>query len=140
METKNAKAKKLIQTLETTDRNVFIGTKYNNVKDDLYDFTIETYTSTHQNNAAANPESKLDLASIRPYGAWFENKFGDTHIQHVSYQGIFSVDIRNIRQHPKSYYEDLIKELETSSNPEVGHYFERSWAAVFKATPDVYQE
>jgi hypothetical protein len=25
----------------------------------------------------------------------------------------------------------LIKDLETHSNPEVGHYFERGWAAVF---------
>ena len=28
-------------------------------------------------------------------------------------------------------YDKLIKELEVSSNPEVGHYFERAWAAVF---------
>ena len=29
------------------------------------------------------------------------------------------------------YYMDLIKDLDKSSNPEAGHYFERAWEAVF---------
>jgi hypothetical protein len=42
-----------------------------------------------------------------------------------------AVHKNDILRHPIQYYKDLIKELEFT-NPEVGHYFERSWIAIFK--------
>ena len=41
-----------------------------------------------------------------------------------------------IIQHPRSYYEKFIQELNKSSNPEVGHYFERAWVAIFHPMKD----
>lgn len=128
---KKRKSIRLLSEIEKHKKNVFLGRKYNNVQDNLYDFRLNYYGSSEQNNTLLNPNSKLELSSIRPFGKWYENKFKDINIEYVSYSGIFSVDKREILQHPKSYYENLITELSKSSNPEVGHYFERSWAAVF---------
>ena len=131
MENKHKKAVRLLEEIQKKDQSVFIGVKHKSVKEELHDFKIDEYASTNTHNAQMNPEKQLEPAKIRPYGKWYEDRFGEKSIEYVSYSGIFSVDKRDILQHPKSYYETLIKELENSSNPEVGHYFERSWAAVF---------
>ena len=47
------------------------------------------------------------------------------------YYGIFSIHRNDIIQHNVSRYETIIKELSDHSNPEVGHYIERSWCAIF---------
>jgi hypothetical protein len=44
---------------------------------------------------------------------------------------IFSVKKNKILGRPKSDYEEMIKPLTTSSNPEIGHFFERSWYYIF---------
>ena len=73
----------------------------------------------------------LKKSSIRPFGLWFDNMFGNLQVNCLMYYGIFSIHKNDIIQHPKSRYEILIKDLSDHSNPEVGHYFERSWCAVF---------
>lgn len=78
-------------------------------------------------NKKINSESKTQLSDIRPFGKWYENKFNNILINHISYGGLFSVSKEYILKHPKTYYENLIENLSIGSNPEVGHYFERSW-------------
>ena len=102
-----------------------------NVKEEMYNFTMSEYAASDIQNKSLNPETKLELSKIRPFGRWYEYYFNNIVIHNVSYCGIFSVDKRDILQHPKEYYEHLIEQLCHSSNPEVGHYFERSWCAVF---------
>ena len=92
---------------------------------------MDEYQSQNIQNRSLNPESNLELSEIRPFGRWFEYYFNGITIRNVTYWGIFSVDKRDILQHPKEYYDNLIKQLCNSSNPEVGHYFERAWCAVF---------
>jgi hypothetical protein len=125
------KAKQQVREVEKNGNTVFIGSRHNNVRTDLYDFKLDEWKASDNRNSSLNNENKLLLANIRPFGKWYDSHFKDIIIQYVSYSGIFAVSREHIRQHPKSYYEDLIKELNTSSNPEVGHYFERSWNAVF---------
>jgi len=132
MEYKFNKSKRLLMELEKSDKNVFITeSKHNNVKDDLYDFQLDSWKASDAANASLNNEKNLEKSNIRPFGKWYEDKFKNIKIENVTYGGIFSVSKKEILQHPKSYYENLIKDLETSSNPEVGHYFERSWNAIF---------
>ena len=95
------------------------------------DFELDEWRATYGKNTELNSEFKLTPASPRPFGKWFRAHFGDMKVRKYGYFGIFAVHKKHILQHPKSYYEDLIKELEVSSNPEVGHYFERAWGAVF---------
>ena len=126
------KIKNLIQFIKKHNSAIFLSNEqYTNVKDDLYNFTLDYWSASHGQNRDINPESKLEISKIRPFGKWYECYFNDIHIHHVSYWGIFSVDKRDILQHSKEYYESLIVQLSNSSNPEVGHYIERSWGAVF---------
>ena len=102
-----------------------------NIYDKFKDFKIDEWQATNINNKLLNNESKLTLSKIRPFGKWYKHHFGNMKVNKISIYSIFAVHKRHILQHPKSYYENLIKELEVSSNPEVGHYYERAWAAVF---------
>ena len=104
--------------------------------DDLYDYTIDNWTSSNAKNKLANPESKLEPSPIRPFGKWFEQNFGDIKVPIFCHYDIFAVAKEHILQHPVSKYQSLIKYLENSSNPECGHYMERSWGAIFYPYPD----
>lgn len=125
---KKQKLKLLFDNLDD-DNSIFICQKYNNVKEDLYKFSIKEYTSSSETNK--HLDNALDLSQIRPFGKWFEHFFKDIEIKHVSYNSIFALNKTHILQHPKEYYEKLIAQVENSSSPETGHYFERSWEAVF---------
>lgn len=98
------------------------------------DFVLSRYKSTHP----ANNDTDLTVkpASVRPFGKWYQHYFPGFSTIKVVYAGIFSVSKEHIKQHPKSYYEMLIKEVEGHHNPEAGHYFERSWTTIFQPFPD----
>ena len=132
------KAIKIIEECEKHGNTVFIANNYHpdGVHKALYDFQIDDYASTQIQNKSANPENKLLPAEIRPYGKWHDERFPGVVTQYVSWNCILGMHKRHILQHPKSYYENLIRELETHSNPEVGHYYERSWMSVFHPMTD----
>lgn len=131
MPSKKRKAKKQVNEVEKYNNTVFIGYRHKGkVEDELYDFELSSWAASHGKNKELNPENKLLLSPIRPFGKWYKSKFNHG-VNHTSFWGILGINRKHIIQHPKSYYMELIKELETHSNPEVGHYFERSWNAVF---------
>lgn len=127
---------RLLNLIEENKSAVFFLTNYENVKNEYYSFQLDSWDSSHEKNAILTKNDTLKPANIRPFGKWFEDKFGDLIIHHISWWGIFSISKKDILQHPKSYYENLITELNTHSNPEAGHYFERSWEAVFYPLKD----
>ena len=132
MDYKMYKTNILLNAINKHNKAVFLyESKFNNVQLELYDFKLELYTASNIKNKLINPESMLKLALIRPYGNWYKSKFNNKIINYVSYYGIFSIAKKDILQYPLIYYNNLITELKFSSNPEVGHYFERSWEAVF---------
>jgi len=132
MDYKNTKAKKLLNIIQEHNNAVFLyDTISPNIKNDFYDFSLNDWITSNTTNKQINPESSLELSKIRPFGKWYEDIFGEITIQYMTYFGIFSVSKKDILQHPKEYYENLISQLNRSSNPEVGHYFERAWVAVF---------
>ena len=98
------------------------------------DFTLDQYMSAHPSNYDGNIEVKP--ASIRPFRKWYEHYFPGFSTTKVVYRGVFSVSREHIHQRSKLYYEILIKELEGHPNPEAGHYFERSWTAIFHPIPE----
>ena len=120
-----------------TNTSVFYGDRYKNVAAELYDFSMETYRSSHENNKDVDTaKDMLFPASIRPFGKWYNTVFPDTPTTFVTYGGIFAVSRQHIHQHPVAYYQRLIQEFPHHSNPEVGHYFERSWVAIFGPIPN----
>ena len=138
---KYQKALKVVENVEKYNTTVMIGKKNDDVKTDLYNFELNSYVTTDHRNKEANGESAMIPANIRPFGQWYEHKFGSLNTQYVLYTGIFAVAREDIRQHPTYYYQEFVDELSVGSNPEVGHYVERSWQAIFKPPRDrVYME
>jgi hypothetical protein len=119
-----------------THNSCFLGQHENDVAKTQYDFKIDNYRSSNISNQEASAADILALASPRPFGRWYNKHFPGIKISHVVYYGVFAVSKKHIHAHPKSYYKKLIKEFpKDHSNPEVGHYFERSWVAVFHPLP-----
>ena len=50
----------------------------------------------------------------------------------IWYGSIFSVRRENILSRPRSYYEGLLQQLQCHTNPEIGHFMERSWFYIFQ--------
>lgn len=138
MITKYTKAKKQIYEIEKHNNTVFIGIKYNNIKNDLYNFNLDNWIASDIKNKTINNESKLELSKIRPFGLWYENYFGNLNVKYVSYLGILGINKKHIIQNPKTFYEKLMLEVSNSSNPEVGHYLERAWNAIFYSRDIIY--
>ena len=122
---------KLLMEIENRQNAVFLTLKQNNIKELNYNVKLNNYKTKHKSNSSKNPEIVLKKSSIRPFGLWFDFMFGNIEIDCLMYYGIFSIHRDDILQHPVSRYKTLIKELSDHSNPEVGHYIERSWCAIF---------
>jgi hypothetical protein len=129
---KSAKVGIIFEMLKLGCNDAF-HTAYKNTIYDLYkDFQLDAWSSTHEKNLELNPDAQLTLSTRRPYSEWYKHFIGESYQYHkAGYAGIFAVDKRYILRRPLSFYQELIKELEVSSNPEVGHYFERAWSAIF---------
>lgn len=128
---KYTKAVHLVNKIELYKDTVFMGARYSDVQKILYEFLLDEWTSTDTNNYKSNPESVLTPANIRPFGKWYQNKFGNLKTTYVSYTGILGIHKKDILKRTKSFYKTLLDEVNVSSNPEVGHYIERSWQAIF---------
>ena len=125
------RAKDILFNIENKWTAIFYGIYTLDLKKTFYNFTLDEWKCTDKQNFSKNPENKLKLSELRPFNKWFDNKFENIIVNTYCWFGIFSIDKRDILQHPKSRYENIIKDLSDHSNPEVGHYVERSWAAIF---------
>jgi hypothetical protein len=100
-------------------------------------FVIDDYRSTNQANAAHNPESSLQPSPIRPFGRWLDAMFGEgTQLTSFATNSIFAASRTHILQNPTGAMWAILRQLETSSSPEVGHYVERAWEAILAPLPD----
>jgi hypothetical protein len=109
----------------------FIGYYQSNIRDSFYNFQLDEWKTTDSQNLIKNDESKLQLAKIRPYGVWYKYFFGNIVAKWSTWWGIFSIDKRDIIRYPITRYQYLIETINKHSNPEAGHYIERSWGAIF---------
>lgn len=127
----------LINKTIETNNTVFIGPYTDNLYKNLYNFYLDEWETTNLDNKLLNNEKKLLLSNIRPYGKWYEQMFNiNNNIKIITYLSIFSVHKNHITQHSKEYYQKFLNLLNFHSNPEVGHYIERSWGAIFYPYPD----
>jgi hypothetical protein len=96
------------------------------------DFVMEKYASTNNENFEKDSNMEMKLANVRPFGKWLDNKFpGIKTLPNIWYHGIFSVTKEQILRNPKQVYIELLEEIGTHKNPEVGHYLERAWVPLF---------
>jgi len=104
--------------------------------ENLVDFTVfftwifRKYQSTStQNLLVNNDEKKLLKSDIRPFSKWYKHYFNDIKLDSFSYGGVLGIK-KDILQHSKEYYEKFLDKLSSHSNPEVGHYIERTWSKI----------
>lgn len=129
---KKYKAKRLLNSIIKLNNAVFLYEfKINNLQNKIYNFEINNYNSSEKKNLLINCNDTLILSNIRPYGKWYKYNFNDTNMKYLNLVGIFSISKYDIIKNSKDYYYHHIKNLEGLNNPEVGHYYERSWAALF---------
>jgi hypothetical protein len=136
MDSKIWKLKEVLEQVKQNElngirKNVFVCPYYS---EDIYDFQLNEWKASDLKNMEKNNETALTPAIVRPYGKWCEHVFGefsDKNKINSAMGGIFAVCKKNVLRRPKEFYEDLLKQLEVSSNPEVGHYCERAWPTIF---------
>jgi hypothetical protein len=106
----------------------------------LKDFKMNSYTASHPKNRKEGIinifDNMLKPAEPRTFGEWYDKNFPNIKILDVSYAAVMAISRKDIHKYNKSHYTNLIKQLEGHPNPEVGHYFERAWLAVFFPIPE----
>jgi hypothetical protein len=135
LEHKMKKFRNIVKKVFETETSVFYGVFYPSVKNAMYTFYMRGHRSTYKNNQEAGHKDVLAPSKIRPFGPWYEAHFPHIRTTHIPYYGLFAVARKHIKQHPIDHYKKLIAEFPHHSNPEVGHYFERAWTAVFHPIP-----
>lgn len=131
--------KKLMKLVTKSNKSVFFSqVYYDSIQTQLYDFKIDEYASSDKDNYNLNNETTLVKSNIRPFGKWYDKMFGSHVItHHFAETDLIAVSKKHILQHPIEHYKRLIQETKMGSNPETGHYFERSWEAVFYPMDDL---
>lgn len=95
------------------------------------DFKLDNWTATYELNKINNT---FTLSTIRPLKNWLLSKINSipenaltipNHIIH-SWSGMFYVHKSRILLYPKSFYQEILKEISVWQS-EVNHYLERSW-------------
>lgn len=123
-------ATQLLKHIIENKSAVFLGYETDSIKNKFSDFYLNSWKTSFDKNKDSNVPDELKPSDERPYGKWFEKKFGAINVKNYCIYGIFSVSKKDILQHTKDYYSDFVKDL-NYPNPEVGHYIERSWGAIF---------
>lgn len=129
---KKNKAETMLNKINELNKAVFISDyRSSNISKSFYNFQLDDYVSAEKKNITKHNQEKLKISYIRPYGKWYDNNFKNIVIKNSSFFGIFSIAKKDILQNDKLKYEKFMKDLENSSNPELGHYYERSWEGIF---------
>jgi hypothetical protein len=130
---KKNKAKIILNNIIKSNLSIayLAGHYHQNIKEAFNNFKLDNWKTTDNKNFLLNNESALQKSEIRPYGKWYAHFFGNIQAHWTTMCGIFSIDKRDIIQHPIERYQGLLQTVSSHSNPEAGHYIERSWCAIF---------
>jgi len=71
--------------------------------------------------------------SSHTLGTWYEKVFAESCPERIPWymKATFCISRQKIISRPKAFYQDLITYLDNHSNPEAGHFFERTWVKIF---------
>jgi hypothetical protein len=76
MTIKNHRARIILKETIKHNKTIILGQRYYDIKNAFYDYLLDDYTSSHQNNLINS--SKLEKSEIRPFGKWYEHYFIST--------------------------------------------------------------
>ncbi len=133
---------KVFNTLATlshvfhNERSAFVCHEYErDVPTSMFGMLIDSYESRDTRNTEIYSNAVTRAAPIRPFGLWYNLNFPGVPIYHCCYQGIFAVEREHIHQRDIASYAMFIRYVDSHPNPEVGHYLERTWLAMFHPIP-----
>ena len=121
----------LLLIIANNYKNAYLIAQKVNVVQTWKDFSMDSHITTDPQNVRLNPERKLKKAQIRPFHKWYNYNFGNTRVYFQSMCGIFCLHRNDIVKYKSDRYQKFANLINNHSNPEVGHYFERSWAVIF---------
>ena len=119
------------KTIETNNTVIYGSYSTKDIKNMLYEFTLENWITSNDKNKELNNTSILRRCDINPFGKWYESIFEDISNNYMSIQGIFSASRKHIYNKNKECYEKLIEFLNKYKNEECSHYIEISWISIF---------
>ena len=122
---------KIINEIKKYKKGIFLANNTPNIKNKFNNFTINTHRCNDPINLINNTDINTYPSNIRPYGNWFVHHFGNIIVNYSCWCSIFSLSKQDIIKNNKNKYIKILNELSKHSNPEVGHYVERSWVAIF---------
>jgi len=130
---KKNKAIDILNRIKNNDYKcaIFIGKYSKNILQEFNNFRMKNHQASDPQNTIINNESQLKPSILRPFKTWYTHHFGDLCVNFYTLFSIFSIHKNDIIQHDITRYQKLLYGLSLHSNPEVGHYFERAWGAVF---------
>lgn len=126
---------KIIDHLKHTKSSIIFADKSSTRIESDKNFVLDEYKITNEANFKKNPDQKLTPSLIRPLSRWFETRFPYEEFTCPSGRGTVAASRKDILSKPKSHYQTLFDEISVK-NPEVGHYFERTWAHIFSIPDD----
>lgn len=102
----------------------------------MYNFKMDEYPpqGTDNNPNAGNFMQKS--ADIRPFGEWYKANIPEGETKNGTFFGIMAVTRDHIHRRPKSFYENLLKQVSTHKFHEASHFLERSYAGMFHPVPE----
>lgn len=124
-------SKFILNNIKIYDNAIFINQNDNftDVLDVFKDFYLDDWSASYYKNKLN--EDKLLHSKYRPFKNWKNNFFNNKECNLYTFGGVFSVNKNDILSSPLDLYIKILNELNTHSNPEAGHFVERSWCYLF---------
>lgn len=98
----------------------------------IKDLTVDKWHGATDVNRSDVEKQPYTLSPLRPFGKWYTQRIPVPFKDLLVYFGTFSVPRANILRYTREQYKDWLDELHDSGpNPEIGHYWERSWYSMF---------
>lgn len=133
---KNGNMRFIVPKVFETHNSVFRVMDEPDYREKFKEFKMNSWRATNTNNQNSNSSKNiLSPAIIRPFGKWYESLFQGIEVKQVAYGGVFAVSRAHIHHRPVDFYKKLLDQFPNHSNPEIGHYFERVWLAIFHPVP-----
>jgi hypothetical protein len=101
----------------------------------MYNFRTVNYVPSSSENRDQDNFNNVP-ALPTPFGVWYRKNFPEVNIPYSSFWGIFAASKEHIHQRPKSFYQEMINQVNTNTFHEASHFIERSWCSIFWPLPE----
>ena len=132
---KNTNLRFIVPKVFETKKSVFRVQNEPEYKKKFQEFKLNSWRSTNTNNQENTSKNVMVQSSLRPFGKWYDALFHGIETHYVVYGGVFAVSRAHIHHRTPKMYKAFLDQFPEHSNPEVGHYYERTWLTMFHPVP-----